>query len=92
MYKTFEIAGYGPEVVDRKFGGMISAFKFGHPAGWRQAWTVSSCCSPTANIREVIAFPMNQKAEDLLMQAPNVADEKQLRELHCNYRPKPNSF
>ncbi|MDX1976006.1 MAG: aspartate--tRNA ligase [Rickettsiales bacterium] len=91
MYKAFEIAGYGPEVVDRKFGGMISAFKFGAPPHGGLAPGVDRIVMLLAdepNIREVIAFPMNQKAEDLLMQAPNVAEEKQLRELHLQLSPK----
>jgi aspartyl-tRNA synthetase len=91
MYKAFEIAGYGPEVVDKKFGGMISAFKFGAPPHGGLAPGVDRIVMLLAdepNIREVIAFPMNQKAEDLLMQAPNVAEEKQLRELHLQLSPK----
>ncbi len=91
MYKAFEIAGYGPEVVDKKFGGMISAFKFGAPPHGGLAPGVDRMVMLLAdepNIREVIAFPMNQKAEDLLMQAPNVADDKQLRELHLQLLPK----
>ncbi len=91
MYKAFEIAGYGPEVVDSKFGGMISAFKFGAPPHGGLAPGVDRMVMLLAdepNIREVIAFPMNQKAEDLLMQAPNVAEEKQLRELHLQLSPK----
>jgi len=91
MYKAFEIAGYGPEIVDKKFGGMISAFKFGAPPHGGLAPGVDRIVMLLAdepNIREVIAFPMNQKAEDLLMQAPNTADEKQLRELHLQLSPK----
>ncbi len=91
MYKAFEIAGYGADVVDSKFGGMISAFKFGAPPHGGLAPGVDRMVMLLAdepNIREVIAFPMNQKAEDLLMQAPNVADEKQLRELHLQLSPK----
>jgi aspartyl-tRNA synthetase len=91
MYKAFEIAGYGPEVVDKKFGGMISAFKFGAPPHGGLAPGVDRIVMLLAdepNIREVIAFPMNQRAEDLLMQAPNTADEKQLRELNIQLSPK----
>jgi aspartyl-tRNA synthetase len=91
MYKAFEIAGYGPEVVDKKFGGMISAFKFGAPPHGGLAPGVDRMVMLLAdepNIREVIAFPMNQKAEDLLMQAPNIAEDKQLRELHLQLSPK----
>jgi len=91
MYKAFEIAGYGPEVVDSRFGGMISAFKFGAPPHGGLAPGVDRIVMLLAdepNIREVIAFPMNQKAEDLLMQAPSPAEEKQLRELHLQLSPK----
>lgn len=91
MYKAFEIAGYGPEVVDKRFGGMITAFKFGAPPHGGLAPGVDRIVMLLAdepNIREVIAFPMNQRAEDLLMQAPNTADEKQLRELHIQLSPK----
>jgi len=91
MYKAFEIAGYGPEVVDSRFGGMITAFKFGAPPHGGLAPGVDRMVMLLAdepNIREVIAFPMNQKAEDLLMQAPAPADDKQLRELHLQLSPK----
>ena len=91
MYKAFEIAGYGPEVVDSRFGGMITAFKFGAPPHGGLAPGVDRIVMLLAdepNIREVIAFPMNQKAEDLLMQAPAPADDKQLRELHLQLSPK----
>ncbi len=91
MYKAFEIAGYGPDVVDKRFGGMISAFKFGAPPHGGLAPGVDRIVMLLAeepNIREVIAFPMNQKAEDLLMQAPAPADDKQLRELHLQLSPK----
>lgn len=91
MYKAFEIAGYGPEVVDSRFGGMITAFKFGAPPHGGLAPGVDRMVMLLAdepNIREVICFPMNQKAEDLLMQAPAPADDKQLRELHLQLSPK----
>ena len=85
MYKAFEIAGYSNDVVDDRFSGMINAFKFGAPPHGGIAPGVDRIVMLLAdepNIREVIAFPMNQKAEDLLMNAPAEADEKQLRELH----------
>ncbi|MBT3290347.1 MAG: aspartate--tRNA ligase [Victivallales bacterium] len=85
MYKAFEIAGYGPEEVDDKFGGMIRAFRFGAPPHGGIAPGIDRIVmllADEANIREVIAFPMNQRAEDLLMGAPNEASEKQYRELH----------
>ena len=85
MYKAFEIAGYDNSVVDSKFGGMIKAFKFGAPPHGGIAPGVDRIVMLLANepnIREVIVFPMNQNAQDLLMQAPNEATEKQLKELH----------
>jgi aspartyl-tRNA synthetase len=91
MYKAFEIAGYGPEVVDHKFGGMINAFKLGAPPHGGIAPGVDRIVMLLAreeNIREVIAFPMNQKAQDLMMQAPSEVTDKQLRELHIQIDPK----
>ncbi|MBL8994305.1 MAG: aspartate--tRNA ligase [Spirochaetia bacterium] len=85
MYKAFEIAGYKRETVDQKFGGMINAFKLGAPPHGGIAPGVDRIVMLLAdepNIREVIAFPMNQKAQDLMMQAPSGVSEKQLRELH----------
>ncbi|MDT8390403.1 MAG: aspartate--tRNA ligase [Lentisphaeria bacterium] len=84
MYKSFEIAGYDRSVVDEKFGGMIKAFTFGAPPHGGIAPGIDRIVMLLAgeeNIREVIAFPMNQKAEDLLMQAPSAVSPKQLREL-----------
>ena len=85
MYKAFEIAGYDHSVVDNKFGGMISAFKFGAPP--------HAGCAPGIDrtvmllldepiIRDVILFPLNGKAQDLMMQAPNTVTEQQLKDLH----------
>ncbi len=85
MYKAFEIAGYDNSVVDEKFGGMIRAFKFGAPPHGGIAPGVDRMVMLLANepnIREVIAFPMNQNAQDLLMQAPSEVTDKQLKELH----------
>ena len=85
MYRAFEIAGYGPEVVDQKFGGMINAFKFGAPPHGGIAPGVDRIVMLLAdqpNIREVILFPMNNAAEDLLMQAPSEVTAKQLDEVH----------
>jgi aspartyl-tRNA synthetase len=90
MYKAFEIAGHGPEVVDAKFGGMIKAFKFGAPPHGGLAPGVDRMVMLLAdepNIREIIAFPMNQKAEDLLMNAPSTVELKQLRELNIDLSP-----
>ena len=85
MYRAFEIAGYSREEVDAKFGGMISAFKYGAPPHGGIAPGVDRIVmllANAANIREIIAFPMNQHAQDLLMNAPCDVTEKQLRELH----------
>ncbi|MPM79382.1 Aspartate--tRNA(Asp/Asn) ligase [bioreactor metagenome] len=85
MYKAFEIAGYEPSVVDNKFGGMINAFKMGAPPHGGIAPGVDRMVMPltgSPNIREVIAFPFNQQAQDLMMNAPAEATLKQLRELH----------
>ncbi|RKF22003.1 aspartate--tRNA ligase [Altericroceibacterium spongiae] len=85
MYKAFEIAGYGKEDVDSNFGGMIEAFKLGAPPHGGSAPGIDRIVMLLAdepNIREVIAFPMNQKGEDLMMGAPSVASPQQLRELH----------
>lgn len=84
MYKAFEIAGYSQEQVDRDFAGMINAFKFGAPPHGGSAPGVDRMVMLIAdepNIREVIVFPMNQKAEDLMMNAPAPATPKQLKEL-----------
>jgi aspartyl-tRNA synthetase len=85
MYKAFEIAGYGPEAVDAKFGGMIRALKFGAPPHGGIApgidRIVMLLCGAD-NLRDVTMFPLNQQAEDLLMGAPSEVSAKQLRELH----------
>jgi aspartyl-tRNA synthetase len=84
MYKAFEIAGYDRSVVDEQFKGMINAFKYGAPPHGGSAPGVDRIVMLLAdepNIREVILFPMNQKAEDLMMGAPSYVSEKQLREL-----------
>ncbi|APG62844.1 aspartate--tRNA ligase [Sphingorhabdus lutea] len=85
MYKAFEIAGYSKEEVDANFSGMINAFKFGAPPHGGSAPGVDRIVMLLAdepNIREVVVFPMNQKAEDLMMGAPNLPTAKQMRELH----------
>jgi aspartyl-tRNA synthetase len=84
MYKAFEIAGYSEEDVDTNFSGMINAFKFGAPPHGGSAPGIDRIVMLLAgepNIREVVLFPMNQKAEDLMMGAPSPVTPKQLREL-----------
>ncbi|MGN0913979.1 MAG: aspartate--tRNA ligase [Alphaproteobacteria bacterium] len=90
MYKAFEIAGYDHSVVDNKFGGMISAFKFGAPPHAGSAYGVDRLVMLLLDepiIRDVILFPLNGKAQDLMMQAPNFVTQQQLDELHI--RPVP---
>nr|WP_295664105.1 aspartate--tRNA ligase [Polymorphobacter sp.] len=85
MYKAFEIAGYSQADVDLDFAGMINAFKFGAPPHGGSAPGVDRIVMLLAdepNIREVVVFPMNQKAEDLMMNAPSAVPAKSLRELH----------
>ncbi|PQA86863.1 aspartate--tRNA ligase [Hyphococcus luteus] len=85
MYKAFEIAGYGKDVVEEKFGGMLNAFKYGAPPHGGCAMglerIVMLLCDQE-NIREVTMFPMNQQAEDLLLHAPIEATEQQLKDVH----------
>jgi len=85
MYKAFEIAGYSQADVDTNFAGMINAFKFGAPPHGGSAPGIDRMVMLLAdepNIREVITFPMTQKAEDLMMGAPSFVSAKQLRELN----------
>jgi aspartyl-tRNA synthetase len=85
MYKAFEIAGYSRDDVDRDFSGMINAFKYGAPPHGGSAPGIDRIVMLLAgepNIREVVLFPMNQRAEDLMMGAPGAVSAKQLRELH----------
>jgi len=84
MYKAFEIAGYSKERVDENFSGMINAFKFGAPPHGGSAPGIDRIVMLLAgepNIREVVLFPMNQRAEDLMMNAPAPVTMTQLREL-----------
>ncbi|HHL42946.1 MAG TPA: aspartate--tRNA ligase [Hellea balneolensis] len=85
MYKAFEMAGYDQETVDTEFAGMITAFKYGAPPHGGIAPGIDRIVMLLAgaeNIREVIVFPMNQQAQDLMMNAPATVASKQLRELH----------
>ena len=92
MFKAFEIAGYGEDEVRRRFGGMVNAFQFGAPPHGGCAAGIDRIVMLLANqenIREVIMFPMNQRAEDLMMGAPSEPTSEQLMEL--NLRTIPNS-
>lgn len=85
MEKAFEIAGYPQGAIEEKFGGMYNAFKFGAPPHGGCAFGIDRMVMFLAgvnNVREVIAFPMNQQAEDLMMGAPSTADANQLRDVH----------
>ncbi len=90
MLKAFEIAGYGEDVLLEKFGGMYRAFQCGAPPHGGIAPGVDRIVMLLAgeeNLREVVLFPMNQRAEDLLMGAPSSVTPKQLRELHIRLSP-----
>jgi aspartyl-tRNA synthetase len=84
MVRAFEIAGYSREDVEEKFGGLFNAFKYGAPPHGGSAPGIDRMVMLLAdepNIREVIAFPMNQNAQDILMQAPSPIDDARLKEL-----------
>jgi aspartyl-tRNA synthetase len=96
MYKAFEIAGYSQADVDANFSGMIEAFKLGAPPHGGSAPGIDRIVMLLAdepNIREVIAFPLNQRAQDLMMGAPSPASARQLRDVHIRLAepPKPAS-
>jgi aspartyl-tRNA synthetase len=85
MYKAFAIAGYGREEMEARFGGMLNAFRYGAPPHGGSAPGIDRIVMLLAgesNIREVIAFPMNQQAQDLMMGAPSPVGPERLRELH----------
>ncbi|WP_443747729.1 aspartate--tRNA ligase [Asticcacaulis solisilvae] len=85
MLKAFEIAGYGHDVVESQFGGMLNAFKYGAPPHGGLAPGIDRIVMLLAGqtaIREVIAFPLNQQGQDVMMSAPSEALDKQLKELH----------
>ncbi|MFT3689864.1 aspartate--tRNA ligase [Paenirhodobacter sp.] len=91
MYRAFEIAGYPNSEVDKRFGGMVKAFKYGAPPHGGCAMGIDRAVMLLAdeqNIREVIMFPMNQRAEDLMMNAPSEPTNEQLRELRLRVLPK----
>ena len=90
MFKAFEIAGYGEDEVRKRFGGMVNAFRFGAPPHGGCAAGIDRIVMLLAdeqNIREVILFPMNQRAEDLMMDAPSEPTNEQLRELRLRVLP-----
>ena len=89
MVKAFEIAGYDEETLKEKFGALYNAFQFGAPPHAGMAPGIDRMLMllrNEENIREVIAFPMNSNAQDLMCGAPNEVTEKQLREAHIKVR------
>ena len=92
MYKAFSLAGYSQEDVEREFGGMLSAFKFGAPPHGGCAPGIDRIVMLLAgepNLREIVAFPLNQREEDLLVGAPGNVRERQLEELHIRVKLPP---
>jgi aspartyl-tRNA synthetase len=90
MLKAFEIAGYPGAVVEEKFGGMLNAFRYGAPPHGGIAPGIDRIVmllAGASNIREVIAFPLNQQAQDLMMNAPSPVSDRQLKELHIRVVP-----
>jgi aspartyl-tRNA synthetase len=90
MLKAFEIAGYPASVVEEKFGGMLNAFRYGAPPHGGIAPGIDRIVmllAGASSIREVIAFPLNQQAQDLMMNAPSPVSERQLKELHIRVAP-----
>ncbi|WP_134678772.1 aspartate--tRNA ligase [Paracoccus ravus] len=91
MFKAFELAGYGHDEVEKRFGGMVKAFRYGAPPHGGCAAGIDRIVMLLAdeqNIREVIMFPMNQRAEDLMMGAPSEPTNEQMRELRLRSLPK----
>ena len=89
MYKAFEIAGYSQDFVDEKFAGMINAFKYGAPPHGGSAPGIDRIVMLLAdepNIRQITAFPLNQNAQDLMMQAPNNVSDKSLEDVHIRVK------
>ena len=91
MLKAFAIAGYDADEVEKRFGGMLNAFRYGAPPHAGMAPGIDRIVmllAGASNIREVIAFPLNQQAQDLMLGAPSEPTIKQLRELHLRpYEP-----
>jgi len=90
MLRAFEIAGYGPEVVEEQFGGMLNAFRYGAPPHGGSAPGIDRIVmllAGVSSIREVIAFPLNQQARDLMMNAPAPVSDRQLKELSIRVQP-----
>ena len=95
MVKAFEIAGYTEEDVAAKFGALYSAFKFGAPPHAGMAFGIDRMIMlllDEESIREVIAFPLNSNAQDLLLGAPTEVTEQQLREVHIKVRQRPQDM
>ena len=94
MLKAFELAGYGPDVVEAEFGGMLNAFRYGAPPHGGIAPGVDRIVMLLAdveNLRDVTLFPMNQQARDLMMGAPSPVEDKQLKELNIRIAPMAKS-
>ena len=92
MVKSFEIAGYTEEDVRVQFGSLYNAFKFGAPPHAGMALGIDRFIMmllEEESIREVIAFPLNSNAQDLLLGAPTEVTEQQLREVHIKVRQRP---
>jgi aspartyl-tRNA synthetase len=90
MLKAFELAGYPAEEVEDKFAGMINAFRYGAPPHAGVAPGIDRIVmllAGTSAIRDIIAFPFNQQAQDLMMNAPAPVLDKQLKELHIRVVP-----